>query len=494
MEHWRTVTEARDSRSPWWLWGTAIGVAAFWIIDIGVLRTGVPALLDDVWEYAVVASHLVVGDGFVTTVIHPPLWTLRDEYMRVPVLIHGPLMPIAMIPLLGLFGTNAVLHVAWLSAAFATGTALIVFRIAKRHFGPQVAVGSAALYTLAPITINAVHHDIAITVGGLFLMLTIDRVARHRPQAGLAGIALGFGYLVRPEFLLVAPIVAATTGGRAQPFYGGFIAVALPWWWHNTAAVMSPLFNLSSYLLIGYWRSYPDLTVLRDFDLPPSAWLATLWSMGTTLPEKWLDFFPHAAKRMFFAPSIGTSALAFLGLLGAVRYLPSRPLGVLGITLAAVPLAVMTLTVYDARYIGPFLPLWAIGGAFGAFLLSRALPQRLHDARIWLAFLGLLILPSTVGTITKEAQRTQALRHELVTERAALVELSERHDNPIDPIFSDTPDFAAWITGRPIVWLTRDEYSRLPVCPDHGAGRDASRPCRRAQVGERPGSTVWFHP
>ena len=494
MEHSRTVTHAPDGTSRWWLWGTAIGLAAFWILDLGVLRAGAPAVLDDTWEYVIVASHLMVGDGFVTNVIHPPLWTLRDEYMRVPVLIHGPLLPVIMVPFIAIFREAFALHIAWLSALFATGAALIAWRVARRHFGPAVGVGAAALYTLAPITIDAVHHDIAITLGGLFLMLCVDRVARHRPQATLAGIALGFGYLVRPEFLLVAPLVAIMTGGRKQPFFLGFALVAFPWWWHNTANVLSPFFNLSSYLVIGYWGAYPDLTVLREFALPPSRWVSTLYSMAVELPAKWIDFFPHAAKRMFMAPSVGTGALAFLGLAGAARYLRSRPLGVLGLTLVLVPLFVMTVTVYDARYIGPFLPVWAIGAAFGAWLVARLLPARFHDPRVWLGLLALAILPSTVNLMMEDTREAVEHRAQIESESAELLRLSNRSTNPAEPIFSDTPDFAAWVTGRPVVWLTRAEFSRLPACPSTGSHEQLDRPCRRPRSEHREGSLVWFHP
>ncbi|MBI5709370.1 MAG: hypothetical protein HZC42_03575, partial [Candidatus Eisenbacteria bacterium] len=48
-------------------------------------------------------------------------------------------------------------------------------------------------------------------------------------------------------------------------------------------------------------------------------------------------------------------------------------------------------------------------------------------------------------------------------------------------LFSDTPDFAAWTTGRPTVWLTRAEHDRLPEIAT------AERPARGG-----PGDT-WFH-
>ena len=38
-----------------------IFVAGYWLLDLIVLRAGVPAPLDDTWEYGVAARHLLAG-------------------------------------------------------------------------------------------------------------------------------------------------------------------------------------------------------------------------------------------------------------------------------------------------------------------------------------------------------------------------------------------------------------------------------------------------
>lgn len=67
-----------DSRRTPWLAAAACLAAAFWIFDLAVLRAGVPHPLDDLWEYALVARHLLADGRWHTSLIYPPLWPLRD--------------------------------------------------------------------------------------------------------------------------------------------------------------------------------------------------------------------------------------------------------------------------------------------------------------------------------------------------------------------------------------------------------------------------------
>src|SRR5437667_11801180 len=95
-----------------WLAGLLVFVLAFWIFDLAALRAGVPDPLDDTWEYGVAARHVLAGDGFRTDVIHPPLWSLRDSRSTVPVLVHGPLAPSLLAPLVPLASAHALDSVA----------------------------------------------------------------------------------------------------------------------------------------------------------------------------------------------------------------------------------------------------------------------------------------------------------------------------------------------------------------------------------------------
>ena len=172
-----------------------------------------PDPLDDTWEYGVAARHLLSGDGFRTSVIHPPLWGLRDAALTVPVLVHGPLLPLLFAPALALLGAGALDQVAWLAALFALLTALLLCRLGTRHFGPAVGAAAALLFTLAPLTLRAVHHDVSVVAGAFLLLLAFDLLARERPRHTAAALVLGLGMLVRPEMALALVGLSMLAGG-----------------------------------------------------------------------------------------------------------------------------------------------------------------------------------------------------------------------------------------------------------------------------------------
>src|SRR5690348_16773737 len=163
----------RDAGVRAWRRGVRLAAAAFWLFDLLALRAGVPDPLDDSWEYGVVARSLLAGHGFRTAVIHPPLWSLRDGANTVPVLVLGPLLPLALAPLLRAFGPGVLDHVAWLAAAFAWLAAAATFELGAAVAPPPVAAAAAALLTLSPLAIRAVHHDVALVAGAWLLAVAL---------------------------------------------------------------------------------------------------------------------------------------------------------------------------------------------------------------------------------------------------------------------------------------------------------------------------------
>jgi len=478
---------ATGIRAHRWLLVTLALASAFWAFDLAGLRAGVPDPLDDMWEYGVVARSLIEGRGFRTQVIHPPLWSLRDGSNTVPVLIHGPLVPLALAPRIRLFGPRALEWVPILAAELALLAAFFAYRIGARHFGPPAGASAAALWTLSPLTLRAVHHDIALAAGAALLMLALDLLLQPRRYAILAGFALGLGYLARPELLLAAPVLSGLAGRAWWRTALAFAACAAPWWLHSAAATGSPLFNLSSYLAIGYWDGRPGLTVLRDFALPPAAWPHALREALPSLPAKWLDFFPHAVKRALLVPTAATGWLALVGLAAALRAPGTRRVAIAVLLIALVPVAVMTTTVYDWRYLTPFLPLWAIAAALGGRTLAAALPPAFPEwARppLWLAAIVALTLPSVIPALREAEREARVLERRLAFEQASVAPLTMGVATQRALLFSDLPDFAAWTADRPVVWVTREEFGRLPV---QGEPNPHGLP-------ERGGATAtWFH-
>jgi hypothetical protein len=482
----------------WWI-ATAAVIASFWIHDLGALRNGVPDPLDDTWEYGVAARHVLAGHGMRTDVIHPPLWTLRDADQTVPVLVHGPLMPLAIAPLLRVFGPAILEQLAWGSALAAFAAAWLTFRLGERIAGAACGTAAALLLTFSPLTLHAVHHDPSMVIGAALLAFALDRLARTRPQPLAAGIAMGFAALGRAEFFACALLMLPLAGRRgASALLAGTMVPLLPWWLHNARFTGNPFFNLSSYLSIGYWGARPGLSVLRDFSLAPAAFPHAFARALPSLPAKAMDFLPHALKRALLVPSGGTGWLALIGapilLFGGTPSDVSEPLAApltrrLAATcaaLACVPIAIMTLTVYDFRYLTPFLPLWALAAAVGASALSQWLPSWGRRPRTWIGALALMTLPSIAPALKDASRDSHALEHALASARG---ELRSRADGTRRLLFSDWPDFAAFTTGRPVVWISESEFTAL-------VRRRLTGDSTRSEVAAAGGARredQWFH-
>jgi len=489
----------RHPRARIWLTAVFVVVALFWVFDLGWLRTGVPNLLDDTWEYGVAARHLLAGDGFRTSVIHPPLWGLRDAALTVPLLVHGPLVPVLFAPALALLGAGALDQIAWFGAFFALLTALLLCSLGTRHFGPAVGAAAALLFTLAPLTLRAVHHDATLVVGAFLLLLVFDLLARDRPRPTAAAIVLGLAVLVRTEMTLALFGLSMLAGGSgAVTLVFGMAMVAGAWWWHNWSATGSPFFSLSTYLLVGYSERWPGISVLRDFSLTPAQWPRVLLDLAPELTHKAQANLRQTLKIAILVPSALTGWLAAVGLVVGAARASTRWIAIAAFVCTLVPMAVIAFTLLDPRYITPFLPLWALSAAVAAEWLWGRIP-RAGRTLGWLPVLALLMLFATVPALRQEAREARAFAAQLAVERAALAPrvtpaatlprltaLGLERPAGLAPtaprlMFSDTPDFVAWTTGRPTVWVTRDEYARLPAPgaavsagspPPHGAAID----------------------
>ena len=175
------LSDGPARRADAWAIGTALFASLWWLVDLALLRSGTPDPLDDIWEYAIAARALLEGEGFRTTMIHPPLWGLRDATGTVPLLIHGPLVPVLMAPLVLALDTSAPEFAAWLSAAFAVLTAILIQRLGAARLSPAVGAAAAALWTLSPLVLRAVHHDLALTVGAALFTAALLLLLEGRP-------------------------------------------------------------------------------------------------------------------------------------------------------------------------------------------------------------------------------------------------------------------------------------------------------------------------
>ncbi len=451
---------------------TAVAIA-YWAVVLLVLRVGAPSPLDDLWEYALAARELLAGRVFRTSAIHPPLWGLRDAALTVPVLVHGPLPSLALLPFVAVLGDSAPFAGRFVAAAFAVYGARLAFRLAARRFGAATGLVAALLWTGSPLLLASVHHDLSIVMGAALLAAALDLLLRDAPRPLAAGFALGLFGLVRAEGLFVAPLVAIAAGRGAPRTLAGFVATMLPWWAHHALATGNPFFNLSAYMMIGYQPSHPELSPMRDFALTPARWPGVL---SAELPHlaatKWPVLFPHAVKRVLMSPSGGTGWLVVIGALGAFRDRAARPFVALSAALLALSVALQTVTLFDERYVAPFLAPLAVLAAAGLAWLWQHLPSWARTPRARLGAAALLLAPSLAPALKQAATESRELERRAREMRAALAPSRARPGVLEPPMFSNFPDFTAWWTHRSTLWVTKDEYQALRA----RAGADPSRP------------------
>lgn len=193
--------------------------------------------------------------------------------------------------------------------------------------------------------------------------------------------------------------------------------------------------------------------------LDGAAWLAAAFAVLTAV------FTARAVKHALMAPGPGLGLVAALGLFVAMVAPRTRRWALAALGAALVPLLLGTTTESSERCVAVFLSLW-VAGALHAAQAWAGGGGRAHAARIALL---LLLLPFTVRAAWLETRRSEALRSWLVTERAALASRSAPGVRG-RLLFSDTPDFAAWTTGRPTIATTREDYLAAPAAADPAGG------------------------
>lgn len=204
------------------------------LLRVAWLRAVPPAVAWDGEIYERTASRIAAGMGFV------------DTYNNLP-----PFAPTAFYPV----GYPAMLALArvllgpglWVAGALnvlaAAVTTAAVFSLSRRAWGTAPAHLSAALYALSPGAVLYTSTLMTETVSAALLVVAIalaEAFSRGRPSrfALCAGLVFGVAGLVRPQTLLLAPVVALLSSPsprladrvRTMALVGvACVAVVLPW-------------------------------------------------------------------------------------------------------------------------------------------------------------------------------------------------------------------------------------------------------------------------
>jgi type II secretory pathway pseudopilin PulG len=136
----------------------------------------------------------------------------------------------------------------------------------------------------------------------------------------------------------------------------------------------------------------------------------------------------------------------------------------------------------------PFLPLECLAVAIGARTLAAVLPEWGRRPRAWIGVLALLVLPSALPALKDAAVEARRQQSRLGEERALIARAIGHGPAPAGAVvLSDTPDFVAWTSGWPAVWMSIEEYDALPPCAADGSAPAPDRPCRGTRT------VPWFH-
>jgi len=204
------------------------------LLRVAWLRAVPPAVAWDAVIYERTASRIAQGMGFV------------DTYNNLP-----PFLPTAFYPV-GYPGMLALAQVVlgpglWVAGALnvlaAAVTTAAVFALSRRAWGTAPAHLSAALYALSPGAVLYTSTLMTETVSAALLVVAVtlaEAFSRGRPArfALSAGLIFGVAGLVRPQSLLLAPVVALLASPsprladrvRTVALVGvACVAVVLPW-------------------------------------------------------------------------------------------------------------------------------------------------------------------------------------------------------------------------------------------------------------------------
>jgi hypothetical protein len=325
--------------------------------------------------------------------------------------IHGPGYPFFAAAILAATGSLTALHLA--QAVVGAVTSLLVFLLARRHFGLLTAIAAGVLHALCgPLLLLEMS---VIAEGLLIFLLCAALLAERRPL--LCGLLLGLAIIVRPTAAVLLPVLLwrlwRDDRRRAAVF---MVAVALPVVpvvalnavKSGTAAVQtaggvnvyignSPLHDGTAWARPGgewdlmrgmAWRAgvrgaaaedrFYVRQTLREIGEHPLRFLRVLLLklVWLTQNEELRDthsfhFFVDSSSLLKVLPRYGiVFALAVIGIVVSLRRGASAPLLLASTILIA---ATVVFLVAGSRYRAPLIPLLCIyAGAAVAWAAERA--------------------------------------------------------------------------------------------------------------------------
>lgn len=489
----------------------ALGYVALFTLPVGVLfhalNTRVAGLTHPTaLDLAQLGRHLMLGDGWVTSILRPLSLAFHARYDHHPDLLNAPVHPILLalgFKAWGVSDRTVVLVglVVWVATLWA------VFGVARTWFRPRTAVLAGALFLGATSAFHAAIDGLPAGTAALFLLLAYwvgcprpevleepdsfeDPLDPYHPpgpppvppalevrtegwRLACAGVFCALSFLSDYHAIGFSVLLAAWLWRHSRNasqmlwwFLAGFALPVLPWMVALQVWTGSPAPQLFWYQIFFRTYEHPGATVFHIADMPgnPLAFairrpmqmgLKLVYGMGDMLTEA-----PHLL-------GWGAGGLFAASLLDSEQYRDWRSTRVLMLASAAAVGAFVCFFNGAPLALMPAIPLFSIAGA--------------RTLDVWLV--GRYGQPAIVeeGETANPDIRFR-LVHGVVAAVACIPLLGVLMVPPVDPlryqsrlypitvrvpangvILTDQPELLAWYTGRKVMPLPRAEENFIAL-------------------------------
>jgi Dolichyl-phosphate-mannose-protein mannosyltransferase len=284
----------------------AVDVGLILILGVGILvrlpYIDAPFIRLEEWgmgQWSVFAANFH-RFGYLESGFFPLFGKVGDQL--IPYANHPPLGAVFLGLWTSLVGNSEVAP-RLLSILFLSGTAAVIYSLAKEHFGRKAALWAAGVYSLMPISVYMGHFYTIEIAETFFSLLSIDFIVRWRNGGGwkyylltLAAMGLGFGsdYYT---FLLCVPCAL-------MAFYDRGFGKARTASWLALAAFVPVVMGLEI-LYLSWWDWAEYLTSgASKYSNPWHYWISPAYYWGI-------------AKRLILQSGVVPVLAAMVGLVGA---------------------------------------------------------------------------------------------------------------------------------------------------------------------------------
>ena len=492
-------------RSPAAVAGLLWALATLALVALAYKRLFPGELVDaDAIDYAQIARHLASGQGFSTGILRPLAVSLFPSApgASVPDISHAPLYPFVLAVAFAAHGGHGGAPVVVLTdlLLFALSAAGVYWlaRTLLPTDGPWPALLATGLYVLGGSALGYAASGlptalVTLTVTGLLIALHRAHEVSARPATPgselRVGVMLGLCFLAQYSLLLlILPtllyVYASRAPARALRGVGlcaaGFLLVSGAWLLRMVHVTGNPFFSLRLYDLMANTADYPGPTTIYRSLAPSDGLFAYFFGHLPEMLAKAGHGLGQYQAHLLDAFSVFVVAGAAASLLW--RFGDAR----LAILRAYVALCLLGLIVVTAFFtpsvqtLAPFAPalcVLAVGFALG---LMRGQDWQPLSQRVTLWAWGLL---ASGGVLALFAGPPPALNP---VQKGISMTVPGPDAPPLTPgvwnqiqngaVMTDTPWEVTWHTGRPALWLPRDNQVYEAVAGRGGAGGKAGAP------------------